>query len=57
MKESGGKPVLRCAACGKVTRGPRGWVDKRDNPYNDRMYQGGGGGGEGPGAGGGDGGD
>jgi predicted ATPase len=57
MKESGGKPVLRRAACGKVTRGPRGWVDKRDNPYNDRMYQGGGGGGEGPGAGGGDGGD
>ena len=32
MKESRGKPVLRCAACGKVTRGPRGWVDKRDNP-------------------------
>ena len=32
MKESGGKPVLRCAACGKVTRGPRGWVDKRDDP-------------------------
>jgi class 3 adenylate cyclase len=32
MKESGGKPVLRCADCGKVTRGPRGWVDKRDDP-------------------------
>ena len=32
MKESRGKPVLRCAACGKVTRGPRGWVDKRDDP-------------------------
>ena len=32
MKESGGKPVLRCISCGKVARGPRGWVDKRDDP-------------------------
>ena len=32
FKESGGKPMLRCAACGKATRGPRGWVDKRDQP-------------------------
>jgi class 3 adenylate cyclase len=32
FKESAGKPMLRCAACGKPTRGPRGWVDARDDP-------------------------
>ena len=53
MKESRGKPVLRCTACGKVTRGPRGWVDKRDAPAGHHEWPGGGGGGEGPGGGGG----
>ena len=32
FKESGGRPMLRCAACGKASRGPRGWVDRRDDP-------------------------
>jgi predicted ATPase len=32
FKESRGKPVLRCAACGRTSGGPRGWVDARDNP-------------------------
>jgi class 3 adenylate cyclase len=32
FKESAGKPMLRCTACGKATRGPRGWINARDNP-------------------------
>jgi class 3 adenylate cyclase len=59
MKESRGRPVLRCAACGKATRGPRGWVDKRDDPSHllsrvEARGHAGGGGEAGGGAGGGD---
>ena len=32
FKESAGKPMLRCSLCGKTSRGPRGWVDLRDDP-------------------------
>ena len=46
FKESGGKLMLRCAACGRPARGPRGWVNKRDDPgYSGTWYADGGGGG------------
>lgn len=37
FKESGGKPALRCAACGKATRRLRGWVSKRDDPAYEHL--------------------
>jgi class 3 adenylate cyclase len=37
FKESAGKPMLRCVACGKAIRGPRRWVDARDNAEVERV--------------------
>ena len=43
FKESGGKPMLRCAECGKASGGGLGWVEARENPALTRLPSVGGG--------------
>jgi hypothetical protein len=38
VKQSAGKPMLRCAACGKATRGPRGWIYGRDKQVLEQRF-------------------
>jgi hypothetical protein len=37
LKESAGRPMFRCADCGRATRGQRGWIHGLDNPDPQRQ--------------------